>query len=93
MKDHDQLVKMFLDGIDFKVVDQESHDVDKFFPETKQETKERARQIVNRKVTKYGEHDKKILHLIVSHGYIVECFSTLNGGERTFPDYCAISAL
>ena len=42
---------------------------------------------------RYGNHHEKVLHLIVSHGYSVECFSTLNGGKKTFPDYCAISGI
>lgn len=37
------------------------------------------------------QQDKKTLHLIVSHGYHVECFATLNGGKQVFPEYCSIS--
>ena len=42
---------------------------------------------------KYAEQEKKVLHLIVSHGYHIECFSCLNGGKQTFPQYCAISGI
>ena len=90
---HDLIVKTWLDGIDFKIIEEDQHDLHSFWPENQSQTKERTNQIIKRKVTKYGDHEKKVLHLVVSHGMIVEFFSTLNGGERTYPEYCAISAL
>ena len=64
-----------------------------FYPETKKECSQRTQSIVNQLLDKYGDHPKKVLHLIVTHGYSVECFATNNGGKVTFPDYCSISGI
>jgi hypothetical protein len=36
---------------------------------------------------------KKILHLIVTHGFHVETYGLMHGGNKVFPDYCGISGV
>eukprot|EP00347_Sterkiella_histriomuscorum_P017295 403349935 len=76
---------------DFTVLDIPDN-INDLYPENKQQSKQRTQSVIDLMKTRYAkEQEKRVLHMIVSHGYHVECFSTLNGGKQTYPEYCSIS--
>lgn len=42
---------------------------------------------------KYHHAHNKVFHLIITHGIFVCDFAILNGGKKSYANYCAISAI
>ncbi|CDW74263.1 UNKNOWN [Stylonychia lemnae] len=88
----DEIQEKISQGIDYNHEDI-PHDIKDFFPENKSDCKKRTQNLIEKFKTQYQNHDERVLHLIVSHGFIVESFAILNGGKQKFPEYCSISGI
>jgi hypothetical protein len=92
-----ELSKDYLEGVDFVDEDHGFEEAMTYYPETIDLCRDRNQRLIDKLCQSYvdshdpkkGAADKKVLHLIVTHGYHVECMGVLHGGEVTFPHYCS----
>ena len=90
-KEKSYIVENYLDGIDFEDSTFFKEEAHKLYPESNYQAKERTRDMIGHLASKYRESDKKVAHVVVTHGYFVHQFSyELNGRERN-AEYCSIS--
>ena len=89
----DTLVSQYLDGINYEYSDEYCDEISKAFPESKAQVIERVQSCIRDFESQYSDSDRKIAHICVSHGILVERFSLLHGGRCKFVNYCAISGV
>ena len=93
-KEKEILVKQFLADIEFEDSALWYDEIMARYPEPRDKAIERVRLLLNDFKEQYHKPvDKKIAHLVVSHGVIVEKFCRLDHEiELPWVDFCAISA-
>ncbi len=91
----EDIVKNYLGGIDFFDSSNGYEESLTYYPESREACYERNRSLVNRMCESYSQVDdgKRVLHIIVTHGYHVESIAVEHGGSAYFPPYCAKSGL
>ena len=87
-----EISEQYLGGFEY-TVRQEKVDPDEMFPEDDVKCRVRVQGIIDGLCERYKESEKKVLHLIVTHGHLVNTAGNLNGGDMKEYLYCAITGL
>ena len=88
-----QFIDNYLDGIDF--IDDSQHEeyINTRYPETDDQLKERVGKFQEFFLEKYKDSNKKVLHLVVTHGTPTRYWSQLNGMHKKKIKYGGLSAI
>ncbi len=82
-----------MDGIDFEDTTFFYEEILKLWPEDRQDGYERTRMMVKEFKNLHTDSDKRVAHIVVTHGYFVTKFSQHFYGKTSYASYCAISGI
>ncbi|CDW77202.1 UNKNOWN [Stylonychia lemnae] len=93
-KDHADLEQQFLEGVKIdEVISPDQLNPDQLFPEPDTLVEKRVRDLTEKLTLKYAESQKKVCHIIVTHGHLVKLMALANGGQEQRYIYCSKTAL
>lgn len=85
---HQEIISEYLNGIEFEIKEENYG----FYPEDMAACQERAQFCYDDFSQRYLNNNKRIAHLCVSHGALVDKFACIGGGKSFLVGYCGISA-
>eukprot|EP00347_Sterkiella_histriomuscorum_P009198 403342150 len=90
----EEISQKYLNGMTYKFVrDYQQNDIEQMFPEDNEIVLNRVLGIAQNLAAKYSQSDKRVLHIIVTHGHLVRSLALQHGGQEQRFLYCNKTAL